>query len=73
MKLKKYGVFMKMSKYHDKVLDILLNDPNAYLQVNNKLSIGITLINGKHIRVEKWNSNQELRDNLHIFSYSFLL
>ncbi|VVU94864.1 hypothetical protein CPAV1605_589 [seawater metagenome] len=62
---KNNGVFFKMTKYHNKALNRILKNKDDYLKVNNKLSIGTTTIDGKHIRTESWNSNQDLISDLH--------
>ena len=63
---RKYGVFGKMSIYHEIVLSKWLpDDGNEYKHVNGKLFIGITKPIAKFELVSHWNSNRELKDTLH--------
>lgn len=59
------GVFFKMTKYHNDALDKILKDENSYKKVNGKLHIGISVYPNQHIIINEWNSNQELRHDLH--------
>jgi len=61
----KNGVFLKMTKYHNLALDKILKNDDDYKKVNGKLNIGISIFPNKHLIVNKWNSNQELRHDLH--------
>ena len=63
---RQYGVFGKMSIYHEIVLSEWLPDGgNEYQQVNGKLFIGITKPIAKFELVSQWNSNRDLKDTLH--------
>lgn len=61
----KEGVFLKMTKYHNLALDKILKNDEDYKKVNGKLNIGISIYPDQHLIVNNWNSNEELRHDLH--------
>jgi hypothetical protein len=65
LKAEKNGVIFKMTKYHNESLDNILINHSDYKRVNKKLNIGITTFPQKNVRVEEWNSNEDLRNDLH--------
>lgn len=64
----KNGVIGKMTKYHNMALDRLLVNNDDYKKVNGKLKVGITT-KKKHIWVDNFKSNEELRHALHCSFY----
>ncbi len=54
-----------MSKYHNESLDNILINEDDCKKANKKLNIGITTYHRKHTRINKWNSNEDLRNDLH--------
>ena len=62
----RYGVFGKMSIYHEVVLVRWLPDGgDEYLQLNGRLFAGVTRPIAKFELISSWNSNAEVRDALH--------
>jgi hypothetical protein len=61
----KNGVMFKMTKYHNKALDLLLADPNAYKKVNGRLRVGVTLYPNKYKVYDNFESNEHLRHIMH--------
>jgi hypothetical protein len=49
----------------DSAIDELLHDPETYLKVKGKLSVGVTEFPLKHVRYSEWKSNDDLRHCLH--------
>ncbi len=65
VKAEKDGVIFKMTKYHNGSLDNILINKDDYKKANKKLNIGITTYHRKHTRINEWNSNEDLRNDLH--------
>jgi len=65
---RKYGIFGKMSIYHDIIIDEVFETQkfkDAYKECNNRLYIGVTCFPCKYKLISHWNSNLELRNTLH--------
>ena len=63
---REYGVFGKMSIYHEFVLDDFYPDGgDEYKLVNGKLFIGVTKFLCNFELVSEWTSNRELKDCVH--------
>lgn len=72
------GIFLKIIGYHKQLFSNLFdNDKQIYKKINNKLTIGITKFPFRHVKKTVWNSNEELKIDLHTsmcipIYYSFL-
>lgn len=61
-----YGVFGKMSIYHDSAMKFMLgDDPEAYKKVNGKLFVGLTAFPCRFVLKSQFCSNKDLTDSLH--------
>ena len=61
-----YGVFGKMSVYHEVVLARWLPDGGSeFRRLNGRLFVGLTRPVDRFELVSEWDSNEELRDTLH--------
>ena len=61
-----YGVFGKMSIYHDVFLrDLLPDNGSEWKKLKGKLFVGITKFPFTHELVSEWESNKDLRETLH--------
>ena len=61
---KRYGIFMKASYYHDKLLKRFVYK-DAYKKVSGKLFVGVTNFHGKFVIISQWKSNRDLIDTIH--------
>jgi len=60
------GVIFKMVGYHKKLFSELIdNDKQIYKKINNKLTVGITQFPLIYVKKTVWNSNEELKNDLH--------
>ena len=60
------GIFLKILGYHKKLFSNLIdNDKQTYKKINNNLTIGITKFPFRYVKKTFWNSNEELKNDLH--------
>ena len=59
------GVIRKMQIYHNRVIDELLKNEDAYKKACGKLKVGVTKFFNRFEWIDSWKSNADLRNTLH--------